>query len=72
VPASPSALLARLVEETGGGQPLRLGVELRVRERPEVADAAFDEALEVVRRRAAAHGDDTQDEEGDVTEAGLA
>ena len=50
VEAAPAAaLLLRLLEQAGLGEPRGLGVELRVREGPEVADAQLHEALEVVR-----------------------
>ena len=45
----PPALLAPLLGEPGLREPLRLGVERRMRHRPEVADAARDADLELVR-----------------------
>ena len=50
--APPAALLALLGHEAGGRQPLRLGVELGVLERPEVAHRQLDQPLELVRRAA--------------------
>ena len=46
---APAALLAPLLHEPGLREPLRLGVERRMRHRPEVADAARDAGLELVR-----------------------
>jgi len=62
VPAAATTILARLVEQAGLGEPFRLGIQLRVRERPEVPDAELDEALEVVRRARPAQGGDAEDE----------
>jgi len=69
VAAAATALLARLLEQPGLGEPLRLGVQLRVRERPEVPDAELDESLEVVRRARTAQGGDPEHEIGDGSEA---
>ncbi len=48
--AAPTAFLAPLFQQALLGQPRRLGVELRVRDRPEVARAARDRLLEVIGR----------------------
>ena len=49
----PAALLAALGQVAGRRQPLRLGVELGVLERPEVPEARRDRPFEVVRGRLA-------------------
>ena len=72
VPAAAAVRLARLVEQPGLGEARRLGVELRVRERPEVPDAELDEALEVVRRGRPAYRRDAEDQVGDGAEADVA
>jgi hypothetical protein len=45
----PSGLLALLGQQPQAGQPLGLGIDLAVRERPEVGDAPADGRLEGVR-----------------------
>ena len=45
-----SVKLALLAQQARAGEPLGLGVELRMRERPEVAEGHLDEALEVIGR----------------------
>ena len=55
--APPPVVLALLGEEARAGEPVRLGVELRMREGPEVTEGHLDEALEVIGRGRPAHRD---------------
>src|SRR4051794_16684631 len=60
--APAAGLLAADRDEAGRGQPVGLGVELRVRDAPEAADAAGVTRLELVGRRLPGEGQEAEDD----------
>jgi len=67
---APPGLLALLGQQPQPGQPLGLGVDLAVRELPEVGDAPADRRLQGVRGRGAVPGHQAEDDVGDGGEIG--
>src|SRR5262249_45313431 len=67
--APPAAGLRFPRQQTRLGQPLRLAVELRMRERPEIADRAADRSLELIVGRGAPEADQAQHKAGYGTQS---
>src|SRR5262249_23309512 len=67
--APPAAGLRFPRQQTRLGQPLRLAVELRMRERPEIADRAADRSLELIGGRGAPEADQAQHTAGYGTQS---